>query len=114
VRPLQVEKTRNGSYARVALRGELDLSTVEKVETALRECLASEPTALALDLRQLIFLDSSGLRALVVAAEQAAERGVRFVLIRGPEPVQRVLRITGLDERLEIVSDPSSLEETPG
>ena len=37
------------------------------------------------------------------------EAGRRFVLIQGNEMVQRVLRLTRLDERLEIVADPSDL-----
>jgi anti-sigma B factor antagonist len=58
-----------------------------------------------LDLRPLTFMDSSGLRALLAADTRAREAGGRLVLIRGDERVQRVLRITRLDERLEIVDD---------
>jgi anti-sigma B factor antagonist len=58
-----------------------------------------------LDLRALSFMDSSGLRALLAADARAKEAGRRLVLVRGDERVQRVLRITRLDERLEIVDD---------
>jgi anti-anti-sigma factor len=54
-------------------------------------------------------MDSSGLRALLAADARAREQGRRLVLVRGDERVQRVLRITRLDERLEIVDSPDAV-----
>ena len=55
------------------------------------------------DLAGLSFMDSTGLRLIVAAAARAGEAGRRFVVVRGPDPVHRVLELTGLD-RLEIAS----------
>jgi anti-anti-sigma factor len=52
-------------------------------------------------------MDSTGLRIVLSADARARAAGRRFVLVRGNDMVQRVLRITRLDERLEIVSDPA-------
>jgi anti-anti-sigma factor len=54
-------------------------------------------------------MDSSGLRALLAADTRARERGARLVIVRGDERIQRVLRITRLDERLEIVDDAETV-----
>jgi len=94
----------------VVLRGELDLSTVGKVQDELRRVEASSPPLVVLDLSKLTFLDSTGLRCLVTADERAREQGRRIVLVRGPDPVQRVFSITRLEERLEMVDDASSAE----
>ncbi|MEA2350925.1 MAG: anti-sigma factor antagonist, partial [Thermoleophilaceae bacterium] len=51
----------------------------------------------------------SGLRALLAADTRARERGARLVIVRGDDRIQRVLRITRLDERLEIVDDDETL-----
>jgi anti-anti-sigma factor len=56
-----------------------------------------------LDLSELDFMDSTGLRLLIAADSRAREDGRRLTIIKGPEPVQRVFRITRLEERLEIV-----------
>jgi anti-anti-sigma factor len=64
---------------------------------------------LVLDLRELTFLDSTGLRLITSAAGRASLGGWRLVLVRGPEPVQRVFRITRLDGELEFVHDPAEL-----
>jgi len=100
----------------VALTGELDLATAPKLEDELRRVEARRPALVVIDLKPLSFMDSSGLRALIAADSRAREAGSRLVLVRGDERVQRVLRITRLDERLEIVDDadaPTAAEPEP-
>jgi len=106
---LEVQTEDRGGLVHVALRGELDLSTVGKVQDELRRVEAEAPPIVVLDLSRLTFLDSTGLRCLVTADERAREAGRRVVLVRGPATVQRVFSITRLDDRLEIVDDASSL-----
>ena len=99
---------RNG-LVHVALVGELDLSTVAKVQEELRRVEASAPATLVVDLSKLTFLDSTGLRCIVTADERARTDGRRIVIVRGPDAVQRVFAITRLDERLEMVDDAASI-----
>ena len=89
----------------MALVGELDLSSVAKVQEELRRIEAGSPATLVVDLSKLTFLDSTGLRCIVTADERAREQGRRIVIVRGPDAVQRVFAITRLEERLEIVDD---------
>ena len=93
----------------IALRGELDLSSAAKLQEELRRVEANSPPVLVLDLTKLVFLDSTGLRCLVTADERAKEGGRRVVIVRGPDPVQRVFSITRLEERLDMVDDVSAL-----
>ena len=93
----------------ISLKGELDLSTVGKVEEELRRVEAIEASVVVLDLSGLTFLDSTGLRAVITADERAREKGRRFVVVKGPGAVQRVFSITRLEERLEMVDDGSSV-----
>ena len=90
----------------VALSGELDLATAPKLEDALKRVEQDEPGVVYLDLRGLAFMDSSGLRSVLSADARARDAGRRVVLVRGDQRVQRVLSITRLDERLEIVEEP--------
>ncbi len=102
---LDVDVKRRGDLVHVQLRGELDLSTVGQVEEELGRMEDANAAVIALDLRGLTFLDSTGLRVLVTADERARERGRRLLVVRGPDPVHRVFTITKLDERLEMVDD---------
>ena len=102
---LEVTTQDSGGQVTVSLKGELDLSSVGKVEEALKRVEADGPSLLILDLSQLSFLDSTGLRAVVTADERAREDVRRLVVVRGPVAVQRVFSITRLEERLEMVDD---------
>lgn len=93
----------------IALAGELDLSTVAKVQEELRRVEAASPATLVVDLSKLTFLDSTGLRCIVTADERARAEGRRIVIVRGPDAVQRVFAITRLEERLEMVDDASGV-----
>jgi anti-sigma B factor antagonist len=105
---VRTEDRKNG-LVHVALVGELDLSTVAKVQEELRRVEADSPRTVVVDLSKLTFLDSTGLRCIVTADERAREEGRRVVIVRGPDPVQRVFTITRLEERLEMVDDAATV-----
>ena len=106
---LQIEAHDRDGLAHVVLTGELDLSTIDKVEHELNRVEGDRPDIVALDLSRLTFLDSSGLRVIVSADKRARRENRRFVVVRGPETVQRVFSITRLDQQLELVDDVSDL-----
>jgi anti-anti-sigma factor len=107
---LEVESEERDGLVHVSLRGELDLSTVGKVDDELQQVEASGAGVVVLDLSTLTFLDSTGLRCVVRADERARDEGRRLVVVKGPEAVQRVFEITRLQERLEIVDEASSVQ----
>ena len=106
---LDVTTEDSNGLVHLALIGELDLSTVAKVQEELRRIEAGSPATLVVDLSKLSFLDSTGLRCIVTADERAREEGRRIVIVRGPDAVQRVFAITRLDDRLDMVDDAGSI-----
>jgi anti-sigma B factor antagonist len=95
---LAVRSEREGEAQIIELIGELDLDGAPRLEQALREAEASDASSIVVDLGALDFIDSTGLRLLVMAAERSA--GGRFSLLRGPKQVHRVFEITDLVDRL--------------
>ena len=91
---------------RIALRGELDLEHAYTFDEELKRVEALQPDCICLDLRELTFLDSSGLARLVAARRRARKTGRRLVLVRGTPAVQRVFQLTAVDEAFEIVTKP--------
>jgi anti-anti-sigma factor len=63
---------------------------------------------IVLDLGGLAFMDSSGLRSIVLAEARLGEHAKRFALVRGAEPVQRVFEITRMAERFTFLDDPAA------
>ena len=87
------------------LVGELDLSGVDQFEQTLESQLDDDGGVVALDLSGLSFMDSSGLRALVMADLRVKETGRNLVVVRPSRPVARVMTLTDVSERLELVDE---------
>ena len=91
-----------GPDGEVVVRGEIDIAGGPVLDAAILE---REPTAaeVVIDLGNVSFIDSSGLRSLLGAARRARARDGRVVLRNvGPE-IARLLEITGTTEQFVIV-----------
>lgn len=106
----EVLTERDGSFLRVAPTGEIDLATVDIVRSAI-EREHDGQTTLVLDLREVGFMDTSGLRMVLRTADHAGLKGYELRLVRGPAAVQRVFEVAGLDARLPFVDDPTQSPE---
>ena len=109
VTPLDVTTEQHPGQTRVVLVGELDIASTQTLENELLAIEANSPGTLVLDLRRVEFIDSTGLRALIAADERARSDGRRLAVVRGPNAVERLLAVTQLDQRLDIVEDPDSI-----
>jgi anti-sigma B factor antagonist len=87
----------------IRLTGELDISTADGLERRLAELEEAEPRTVVLDLSDLTFMDSTGLRLIVSADLRMTKDGRRLQLVRGPEAVHRVFRLALLEERLSFL-----------
>jgi anti-anti-sigma factor len=94
---LVVRSEREDGVHIIELIGELDLDGAPRLEEELRAAEAGDAISIVVDLGQLEFIDSTGLRLLVMAADRA---GSRFSLLRGPKQVHRVFEITDMVDRL--------------
>ena len=104
----RVETRRHDRVAVLAVTGELDLASSPSLEGELERVCQSDAGVVIVDLRELEFLDSTGLSVLVKASRRAVEAGRRFALVRGVQ-VQRLLELTGVADRLTVVDTPEEL-----
>jgi cysteine synthase B len=93
----------------LVLEGELDFAHLDMARKALFDLGLASVARLALDLRGLTFMDTSGVRLVLQAMHRADECGAEFALIRGPQVVHQVLELVGLTEQLRIVDGPGEL-----
>jgi anti-sigma B factor antagonist len=94
-----------GQPAVVTLEGEIDLASVPQVEARIAAAERNGRGPLVIDLRNVTFMDSSGLRLLLAAHRRAEESGRDFALVRGSEAVDRLLKVTGLSSRMRLLDD---------
>jgi anti-anti-sigma factor len=97
---LAIRVARDDGGCVICLEGEMDLSNSPVAEATLREEVAKGPPRIVVDMRELSFIDSTGIALLVrfLNEDDGADR-LRFLPSRFQE-VTRVLRLTGVEEKL--------------
>jgi anti-sigma B factor antagonist len=93
-------ESRNG-VGRVVMAGELDMSTVPTLEEHLAPFEQDSVTSLMLDLRDLTFIDSTGLRAILQAHGQSKANGQTLVVIGATPYARHLFEVTGLEFLLD-------------
>ncbi len=99
---LAVMTSEDSGGLRVTVRGELDLSTAERLEDALRAAEARADGRLTLDYSGLEFIDSTGLQVLLDADHRAAAAGRRLVVVLGTGEARRVAELADAVDRLTV------------
>ena len=90
----------------VVIRGELDLATAPDLEAAIKSRL-DDGQDVVVDLRELEFMDSTGLRVLVAAHGRVEGTQQRFLIVR-PLPgasIERILAVAGVERVLDLIDD---------
>src|SRR5918994_795 len=82
----------------VALAGELDLHEAKRLSAAMSEVLTGPITAIEVDVRKLTFIDSAGIRAVLIARAEAKRLGVAFRLWGASTAVVRIMKIAGVED----------------
>lgn len=85
---------------RVTVTGEVDAETAPDLAAALRPLVAGPSPSVVVNMAEVSFMDSSGLRTLVHAAHDAKEQGGSVVLVAVSGAVSRLLEVTGLVDHL--------------
>lgn len=98
----RVASSRLGNTAVVAISGELDLHTADRVAAKLRDAMADHACCVVVDLFETSLVDSVGLGVLASAARLVKSKGGTFVLAADDPRLLRTLKITGLERLFEI------------
>jgi anti-anti-sigma factor len=100
----QIESRRRGGSAVVRLGGEFDVACEEHFDRIV-EGLVAESRTIVVDLSELSFIDSSGLRALLRAWKRCEAAGASLTVTPGTGQVSQAMALTGADELLPIVAE---------
>jgi anti-anti-sigma factor len=106
VEHLQIDVRSERDRIVLCLHGELDLASAPLLQGEIEGANADEATLVVLDLDDLRFIDSTGLRIILAAHERMQERGETLALTRGSQQVQRLMRITRVGGHLRIIESP--------
>lgn len=98
---LEINETRDGGKLRIDLVGRLDAKTSSEFENQLAEEM-NDVTELTLDMAEVDFVSSAGLRALLYIQNIAEEKGATMVLQNVDDDIKEVFLVTGFLDILTI------------
>ena len=98
----------------VTLPGEIDVTNAQSVGDGLQAAFGPGVAVVIADMSGTAFLDSSGIRYLLLASEHAAQANAELRLVTESAAVLRVLRVTGVDGRLKIYPNLQAALTNPG
>jgi anti-sigma B factor antagonist len=96
----------------IALGGELDVICADTFKRRLAEATEAEPDDVVIDLRELTFMDSTGLALLLAVNDMSRDGGFTLTLVSTGEGFpSRIFRMTGTDKILPLVEEPPDLDD---
>jgi anti-sigma B factor antagonist len=96
----------------LSVKGEIDIATAGILDEAIEQCVTDGRTRIAVDLEGVSFMDSTGLRTLIVAHRRLGDVSGRLAVIPGSGPIRRLLEVAGVVDTLEIVAAAGDLPPT--
>jgi len=106
---LQFDTTQNGIRI-IKLIGKLDIHGTGEIETKFSGYCAGEKPLVVVDLAEVDFLASIGIRLLTLTARSIASRGGKMIIIHPIPEVQNVLEVTGVPAIIPVYSHFESAE----
>jgi anti-anti-sigma factor len=92
-------------FIRLEVRGRLDVGNVSHLVHRLIAAEREHPPLLVIDVRGLTLVDAAGLRVFLDAARRAQLHDRRFALAGADDETRRVLRLTALDQAIELLPE---------
>ena len=101
----EIKRENRGAKEHLLIAGELDMATAKRLDDTVSALLSEGARQLVIDLSRLSFVDSSGLRLLIILNDRAAADGWQLELVRPPDDAFVVFRVTGADRQLPFAAD---------
>ena len=93
----KVSTSRAGDAATISCSGELDIAAAPSIQTAIDEVFADGPRMLELDWSGLTFMDSTGIRLLLMIVKRSGNEGIDLIW-RLSDACQRALDAVGIHD----------------
>lgn len=102
---IEVEQIRVGHRIVLAVSGELDVATAGALSASLEAAIEAGGAEIWVDLSEVAFMDSTGLRVLLDARRRLRAKAKTLAVICPLGPVRRVFTVAGLDREVDIYGD---------
>ncbi len=99
---MEIKKTVNGNNLIVALKGRLDTVTAPELEKELSQSALDGAETVTLDMSELEYVSSSGLRVILVLHKNMSKLGGALKIINVNSMIMELFKMTGMSDYLDI------------
>lgn len=111
---MQITRTVRAEHLEIKLKGRMDGTWSDHVASALAECVQSGQHVIAVDMAEVDYMSSAGIRILVLYARQLKSIQGRFSVVNASNMVRKVLELSGLESLLHASTSPASAPAATG
>jgi len=108
---MQIDVHKEGPLIIFTLNGRYDISEVHNFETVYRHHIDDNPKVIALNLKDLKYIDSSGIGSLVRCMNLALKNNIEFICYDINENVESIFKIAKLDQFISILTKDEFLKK---
>lgn len=110
MRGLSIRNQRlSNGWVSIEVEGEVDLATVDQLQQAIDAVFADSAEGLVVDLTGSSFMDSTGLKALVMSNRKFDEAGRSFAIAVSAGPISRLVDLSGVNTTIRTVDSVDEL-----
>ncbi len=109
---MEVTTERQGGILSICVDGRIDGSNVVEFEEAIREAIGDDDRVVIMDLENLRYISSAGLRAVLLTGKTLKGGGAELVLCSLSEPIRKVFEISGFDTLFAIHASRSAVQSS--
>jgi len=111
---MDIQSHLSGNVTVLDLAGRLEVSSAPELKTWLNNSLPPAPSRVVVNLKQITFIDSTGLSALVQGMKRCRERNGDLRLCNLQATVRIIFELTRLDKAFEVFSDEAEAVKSFG
>ncbi|MEI6083560.1 MAG: STAS domain-containing protein [Verrucomicrobiota bacterium] len=108
MKEFRIDQETKGAIQVVRLTGSLDMYSFPRLETQLNTNLQQGHHAILLDCKDLDYIGSAGLGALIGFAKKAREKGGDIKLVNVPERIYKIIELLGFTKVLQVHNDEAA------
>ncbi|MCR4596842.1 MAG: STAS domain-containing protein [Lachnospiraceae bacterium] len=98
---MNIEEIKGDGIVQLGVHGKIDAMAATEFQNAILKAF-QKSSNVVLDMKDVQYVSSAGLRGLMIGQKTASSKGGRFTVINVTDPVKDILRVTGLDKALAI------------
>lgn len=105
---MELNSEHNGPVLIISVSGRIDGVNAREFESSMSDIISSEDKAVVLNLAELSYISSAGLRSILITAKNLSTNNAKFALCAIPSNIMEIVKVAGFDRIIDIKDDQAT------